>query len=197
MRRERILLAVVFWNSRRAKDDVGGYESSLTEFHQALNANKPEGFRFSATYRVAETPWFTPKNEIFEDWYVLKNFAALDSLDYAVMHTGSKDAHRHLMKSTAAASGAIFALTKGAARFDGLPEANWMLKPRNMTVDSLIASTRAQLPDGKCSLWTRALGLGPTQHCLLSSGPVVFPKNYRAFSAQRELIWGPSMARLQ
>ena len=189
------MLAVVFWNSRRTSNEANSYESSLSEFHQALNANKPEGFRFSATYRVAEIPWFTPKNEIYEDWYVLKNFAALDCLDYAVMHTDSKDAHRYLMMNTAMASGAIYALTKGAARLDGLPEANWLLKPRKVTVDNFIESTKAQLTDGKCSLWTRALGLGPTQHCLLSSSPVDLPKSHRAFSTQRELLWGPSMAR--
>ena len=189
------MLAVVFWNSRRTDSDADSYESNLSEFHQALNANKPEGFRFSATYRVAKAPWFTPKNEIYEDWYVLKNFAALDSLDRAVMHTDSKDAHRYLMTGTAMASGAIYALTKGAARLDGLLEANWLLKPRKVTIDKFIESTKAQLAGGKCSLWSRALGLGPTQHCLLSSGPVDFPQSHRSFSSRRELLWGPSMAR--
>ena len=102
------MLAVVFWNSRRTNNEANSYESSLSEFHQALNANKPEGFRFSATYRVA------------------------------------------------VASGAIFALRKGAARLDGLSEANWLLKPRKVTVDNLIESTKAQLADGKCSLWRLA-----------------------------------------
>jgi len=150
------LLAVVFWNSRRTSNDADSYESTLSEFHQALNSNKPEGFRFSATYRVAKTPWFTPKNEIYEDWYVRENFAALYSLDHAVMHTDSKDAHRYLMMNTAMASGAIYALSKGAARLDSLSEANWLLKPRKVTVDNFIESTKAQLADGKCSLWRLA-----------------------------------------
>ena len=37
----------------------------------------------------------------------------------------------------------------------------------------------------------RALGLGPTQHCLLSSDRVDFPGDHRAFCSERELLWGP------
>ena len=58
---EKNLVGCCFWNSRRTDNDADSYESNLSEFHQALNANKPEGFRFSATYRVAKAPWFTQK----------------------------------------------------------------------------------------------------------------------------------------
>ncbi len=188
------MLAIVFWNSRRTNASENDYRSSLIEFHQALNKNKPAGFRFSVTYRAGAVPWFAPKNEIFEDWYLLSNFAAMDVLDRAVLSTHGKEAHRYLMSNTGQASGAAFGLTRGMARMENLPVANWLQKPRNVSDCKLLKTIEEQLPAGKFSFWSRAMALGPTEQCVLSSGPVALPSRYRAVSVQRKLVWSPAMA---
>ena len=169
-------------------------ERLFIAFHKALNENKPSGFRFSVTYRIQAVPWFTPRNEIFEDWYVMSNFAAMDVLDRAVLSTHGKEAHRYLMKNTAKASGGAFGLTKGVARMEDLPVANWLHRHRSFSNDKLVKMVEEQLPGGKYSFWNRAMALGPTEQCLLSSGPVELPSSYRAVSVQRKLVWGPAMA---
>lgn len=186
------MLAIVFWNTRKTDISRGRYETSLRAFHDALNSDKPDGFRFSTIFRVEGLPWFKSTSEIYEDWYVIRNFAAMDALDHAVMQTLAKAAHRDLMKSTAGASGAIVGLTKGVARVSHMTYANWLYKPREVSADDFVDSVNRQLPDGKCSLWTRAMALGPTEHCLLSSGPANLSQKYRATVVRRTLVWQPS-----
>lgn len=187
------MLAIVFWNARRKGVEPGVYAESLIGFHRALRLARPAGFRFSATYRVEPLPWFDPGTEIYEDYYLVSNFEAIDNLNGAVLRGQDMAAHRELMQRTGAANGAIFALSSGTARIEQLPVATWFIKPRNVSADELMKSASQQSPDLQCSLWTRSLALGPIENCLLSSDRIELPDHYLSVSVDRELVWHASM----
>ena len=183
------MLAIVFWNTPRHGAGAACYRDALREFHAALARSRPKGFRFSATFAAPAVPWFEPDTEIYEDWYVLSNFAAVDSLDEAVLHAHGREPHRYLMRHTGSATGAVFGLTNGGARLQNLTTAHWFFKPRDVSAEDLAAMVTAQIPAGRFSYWTRALALGPAGDCLLSSEPIELPEQFDCVTVQRRLVW--------
>lgn len=186
------MLAIVFWSTPKQNASLRQYEACLAEFHKTLNENRPSGFRYSNCHRTESLPWFESTRCIFEDWYVLSNFAAIDALDTAVVTTGSQNAHAELMTVTGAASGTILALSNGVVKATQTYRVTWLRKPGNMEAEDLVRTVNERLPHQKCSLWTRSLGLGPIENCLLTSGRIDLEPQYRAIAVERDPLWPPS-----
>ncbi len=186
------MLAVVFWNARRESCSVDSYADALHRFHQELNGDKPHGFRFSTTYVVDALPWLSSKTEVYEDWYVMANFAAMDALDEAVIDTERLPAHRELMTQASTAYGGIFYLKSGPARMDKFSYAHWLPRPRGVAAEDIATQAKQRNPELKCSVWTRAMALGPSEYCLLGSEPIDGPEGIDVTQIKRRLFWSPS-----
>ena len=185
------MIALVFWNSCREPAAAGAYRHALVEFHRSLNALKPAGFRYSATFETGSLPWFRSALPVYEDWYVLRDFAAIDALDRAVLDEAALSSHRFLMKNTGAALGTIVGLNAGPIRIHEFAAAHWLSRPGGVSMGDVVADATRAAPGARCSVWTRALGLGPCEHCILTTGEASFPPGCDAVCVRRSTVWHP------
>jgi hypothetical protein len=183
------MLAIIFWNARLTQCDAGTYQNSLTGFHQSLSEKKIDGFRYSATFRVSNVPWFEPETAVYEDWYVMKNFAGMDALDQAVVETPCQAPHMALMQSLSGAVGGAYGLVNGVGRMAGMAHAQWFSKPRDVSDADIAALVQTQAPGAQHSFWTRGMAMGPMGNVLLSNEPVTLPDRFGALSVARERVW--------
>ena len=79
------MLAYLFWHERRAEVDCDRYVALLEDFHRALRAAPPPGFRRSWSVALETAPWDGGPGEPIEDWYLADDWAALGSLNDAAV----------------------------------------------------------------------------------------------------------------
>ena len=186
------MLAVVFWNSRNAGSTDADYERALSGFHDELRTDKPRGLRRSVSFLVESgVPWLRSEYPIYEDWYVMTNFAALDNLDRRILESDSLPSHRALMTRTGCASGAVVYLERGTPYVERSRLAYWFSKPRDKTVDDVAALAHQTEPPKNVSVWTRAMALGPAGNCILLNKPVELPGACEAVEIRRTVFWSP------
>ena len=73
------MLAYVFRHWPSQGTDRGGYEVTHLQFHQSIANESPPGFHRSFVFRLEKAPWIAATGPIYEDWYLVENFAALES----------------------------------------------------------------------------------------------------------------------
>ncbi|HVX65890.1 MAG TPA: hypothetical protein VHA11_04765, partial [Bryobacteraceae bacterium] len=64
------MLASVFWHWPRPQAEAAAYEAGLGRFHQSLNADAPDGFVSSGSFRIPGAPWLAA-GPAYEDWYLV------------------------------------------------------------------------------------------------------------------------------
>jgi len=175
------VLAYVFWHRSAADGDRGAYETRLTAFHAALAAAPPEGFVASAALRVDEAPWLPGEGAAYEDWYGVRDWAALGRLNEAAVRGSRAEPHDAVAARAAAGAGAVYRLVAGPPEL-AAGRASWLAKPagtdREAFHDTLAGPGR--------SVWMRQMVLGPAPEYVVRSGaPVVLPFEARAIAAVR------------
>jgi len=136
-------------------------------------------------------PWLKSDDRVYEDWYIMTNFASLDALDQLVFKNKRVPSHRALMTRTGRASGAVMYLENGTPYVERSRIAYWFSRPRTASVDdSPTMANPAQLANA-ASLWTRAMALGPAGNCLLVDEAISLPPAIRAIETCRDLFWAP------
>ena len=186
------MLAFVFWSTPINGTDVQQFEDSLSGFHEELNRDRTAGFRRSVSFRVtSKLPWLQNQRALYEDWYLLSNFAAMDRLDQRIADDHSLPSHRCLMRRTGAASGAVVYLDKGSAYVETNRFAWWFARSRTTSASSLVAAIRIEHPGLRCSVWTRAMALGPAGNCLLANVDIADTMPPTAVRVARDLLWAP------
>jgi hypothetical protein len=186
------MLAVVFWNSRNASATDVQYEDALSGFHKELNQRKSKGLRRSVAFAVrTELPWLCSDFRIYEDWYIMTNFAALDDLDRLVIEGKHLPSHRELMTKTGCASGAVMYLDKGVPFVERCRNAYWFSKPRGTTADDIAEIAIDSGSPKSISVWTRAMALGPAGSCILANEAIEFPPDYEVTETVRDVLWAP------
>lgn len=183
------MLAYVFWHWPRPDISQQEYEARLCRFHQSMTATPPAGMRRSLTWRVEGAPWL-PDGPAFEDWYLLDDTSALDSISTGAVSGGNAPLH-HAIASLAAGG------TAGLYKPARVPEATasgetaaWFGKLAGMTYDALYSSldtVETVTPDG---LWLRMLVLGPTpEFCLLGDQAPALPSKWGSIVVRRSPLW--------
>ena len=186
------MLAFVFWSTPISGNDVRRFEDSLSCFHEELNDNRVAGFRRSVSFRVtSKLPWLRTQQALYEDWYLLSNFAAMDRLDQRIADAHSLPAHRRLMQQTGDASGAVVYLDKGSAYVEKNRFAWWFARSRAVTATELVAAVQDEHDGARSSVWTRAMALGPAGTCLLADVDVEDTVLPTATKVDRTLLWAP------
>jgi hypothetical protein len=61
--------------------DGGIYEALHLQFHRSIANESPAGFHRSFIFRLEKAPWIAVTGPIYEDWYLVENFAALETLN--------------------------------------------------------------------------------------------------------------------
>ena len=170
------MLAFVFWHWPREGVSRSEYEARLQEFHAALRAHPPAGFRHSAAFRGGPAAWGSPSGATYEDWYVTDGTAGLDPLEYGAVNGLCKAPHDTVAALAAGGTAGLYTVRAGVADLRETRACVWFSKPDGLTYAGLESLLRPLVATPGTSLWMRKMVLGPTpEFCVLSGAPVELP----------------------
>src|SRR5215467_15758131 len=104
------MLAYVFWHWPRPEIERGQYLDQLTEFHRTLAAHMPPGFQRSVVSRIQNANWLNTDGEVFEEWYLLDDSAAMDRLNEAAVSGACEEPHNRVARAAADGTGGLYRL---------------------------------------------------------------------------------------
>lgn len=172
------MLAYVFWHWRRGEISPADYESRQQRFHASLAAAPSEGFESSHSFRLAGVPWANRAGEAYEDWYVVRDSAALDPLAQAAVSMSRKEPHDAAAAVAAGGTAGLYTLRVGRVRPEAT-HAQWFGKPDGMSYDQLWQSLGPRLKRHGAALWMRHMVLGPgPEFCVQGAGPLDLPQGF-------------------
>jgi hypothetical protein len=184
------VLAYVFWHTRSARTKAQAYEQQLRRFHELLGAARIEGFVASSSARVSGLAW-TPTDDVYEDWYVLSDSAALDRINTAAVAQAAAP-HDQLALAADWGAGGLYRHVSGPLDL-AADRAFWFAKPHGMTYARLDSLVTASVSDSAC-LWQRQMVLGPgPEYCLMPAAADVvtaLAKDLPGISASRTPLLG-------
>lgn len=149
------MLAWIFWHARSADVDESDYRERLESFHARIAEAAPAGYLGSRVLLYRALPWLPGATEVYEDWYLLQNAGALDSLDDAAVSPYVHDAHASVSRLAATAVSGLYRLRAGTPTSE-VTHTAWLSKPRGEPHDDFVRRL------GPASaVWTRKMVLGP------------------------------------
>lgn len=195
-------LAYVFWHWPRPGTAADAYERHLVSFQERLRGTGADGLRVATTFRLGEAPWgptvtAPPPAPVYEDWYVVTGFAALEHLKEAAVAPALRPTHDRAAAQAGGGTAGLYALRSARedhlarpvvpAGEDGPPTsvAHWLSKPDGMSYAELEALLASEVP--AASLWQRQMTLGPgAEFCLVAPAAVSLPADVRPRVVPRE-----------
>jgi len=184
------MLAYVFWHWPQPSINTGHYESDLIQFHETLQANKPEGFQRSAVFMVNGASWLRTAGLAYEEWYLLDDSAAMDRINYAAVNGACEEPHSRVARNAADGVGGLYRLRAGNENSELATLATWFSKPNGVTYKSFDEELGKVVSGNNATLWGRQMTLGPTtEFCLHSSAEVQLPAEMDATVLPLEKIW--------
>ncbi len=185
-------LAYAFWHWPRPDVVVATYESRQCAFQEALEAHPPEGFFGATTMRLSGAPWAAQGGAAYEDWYLVRDMAALERLNEAAVTGARKEPHDTVAKLAAGGTAGLYGLRAGAP-LDAPGFASWFGKPAGMSYPVLFEALAPVLARAPAALWMRQMVLGPTpEFCLHGARPIDLPAGFEWTRLTLEPLWtGP------
>ena|SRR5579872_5931350 len=169
------MLAYVFWHVKQSDTPPAEYEEALKRFHESLRADPPTGFERSLTFRVQGGEWI-PQGEGYEDWYLVRDSSALDSLNRGAVTGSNLDSHEATARLATWGSAGLYRPFGGDPVELDARSALWFDKPREVSYQALRSRLEANQPGITRQLWQRQMTLGPTpEFCLLGRGAEALP----------------------
>ena len=190
------LLAYVFWHWRQPSAATDAYEAAQLAFQRALAEHPSTGFVRSFSHAIVGAPWANNGGEAYEDWYLVRDSAALDPLDEAAVTAGRRGAHDAAASLAAAGTAGLYQLRLGTA--PKTPRsAQWLVKPAGLSYPQLYAAVEPALAPVGGSLWMRRMTLGPaTEFCVLADAPAALAPPFQMFAFRLRPVWSDGMAQL-
>jgi len=185
------LLAYVLWHWARPGVSAGDYEARQRAFHAALAASPPAGFAGSFSVAVAKAPWAAAGADAYEDWYLVRDFAALGSLNEAAVTASRQGPHDAAAAVAGGGTAGLYRLRLGAA-LRGPRFAHWFAKPSGLRTVDLLGDLEPRVAAVRGALWMRQMTLGPaTEFCLHAADRVVLPAAYEPLVLPLRAAWPP------
>jgi hypothetical protein len=186
----------VFWHWRHPSAERAAYESAQQEFQRALTASPSAGFIRSFSHAIAGAPWANDGGEAYEDWYLVRDTAALDPLDTAAVTASRKGAHDAAASLAASGTAGLYKLQLGSAPTSPR-SAQWFSKPAGLSYGQLFAAVEPALGPVGGSLWIRKMTLGPSPECcVLAREPAALAAPFQMFAFQLRPVWDGSQAQM-
>ena len=184
------MLAYVFRHWPVQSLGRGDYETTLLEFHRSIAGESPVGFYRSFVFRLEKAPWIAATGAIYEDWYLVENFAALGSLNEGAVSGKNHSSHDSIAQRAGGGSGALYRLRAGAPHVAKVRMALWFSKPRGLPYSEFYAGVPREALDTSGGLWERQMVLGTSPECcLLLARRLVVPNALDAIEIQLEVVW--------
>ena len=153
------MLAYAFWHWPR--EGASGYERHLSEFFQALEAEKPLGYLGGLSMRHGAAAWLP--GPAYLDWYRISGFADQGSLNDGAVSGSRRAPHDDMAAMAGGGAGGVYELQQGPTDFVDAKVAHWFGKPAGMRYAELFGEL-AGVPG---SLWMRQMVLGPSPEFVL------------------------------
>lgn len=183
------MLAYVFWHRPRPDATAETYEALLREFHRALGAAPPPGLTASAAFRMSSVPW-APGEPVYEDWYLVRDSAALDPLNLAAISGSRRQAHDAAAAQAGWGAAGLYRLRDGQPMLARARGALWLNKPPATSYDAFYRRVRDAAGPGPWTLWGRQMVLGPTpEFCVHATDPAGDLASEAQLSVGLEPIW--------
>lgn len=185
--------AYVFWHWPRSGVSVDSYERKLREFQRALSSSRPSGLVEALSFRVDALPWGPAHGPLYEDWYVVEDFASAGILNDAAVNGMPRGPHDSMARDFLEGAGGIFKSVSGGLPLAEAEYANWIEKPVGPSYQSYYDGLARRLGARRTGLWRRQMVLGPSpQFCVHSVDPIVLPADLRPVSSRIKKIVGRS-----
>jgi hypothetical protein len=185
------MLAYVFRHWPSQVSDRVDYEATHLQFHRSIASESPAGFRRSFVFRLAKASWVGATGPIYEDWYLVENFAALESLNEGAVSGKNRSRHDRIAQRAGGGSGALYRLRAGQPHFTKARMALWFSKPRGLPYPEFYAGVPQEALDEGGGLWERQMVLGSSPECcLFLARHTVVPKALDADEIELALVWG-------
>ena len=151
------MLGYVFWHAAREGVNPCAYAEALAAFHAALASDPPAGFIRSFSTHMSRLPWLDAETA-YEDWYLVENSAALDTLETAAVDARRRSAHDVAANAVHSGAGGLYSLLLGEPH---VPlETLWLTKPDGVRYADFRPTLEEIARDG-ATLWQRKMVLGP------------------------------------
>ena len=184
------MLAYVFWHWPQSAIDRGAYEDHLREFQQTLAANKSSGFQQSIVFRIRGASWLSTSDEVYEEWYLLDDSAAMDRLNEAAVSGACEEPHNRVAREAADGTGGLYRLREGVENLDQAKFAIWLSKPAGVSYKTFFADMQSLTAQPGVALWGRQMTLGPTtEFCIHSQTQIELPPGYSGHSISLERVY--------
>jgi hypothetical protein len=179
------LLAYVFWHWPKQEVSTMSYEEKLTAFLASLNDDRPSGMVQAFSFRVDQLPWGPQGGHLYEDWYILEGFSALEGLSDAAVSGATKSPHDSVARDYLKGTASIFRCISGDLPLGEERVVSWVDKTPGVPYPSFYDEIAGVVGDQQARLWRRQLVLGPsTQFCLRSTEQIQFPESLKVVNSK-------------
>jgi len=167
------MLAYLFWHRPLPGVDRSAYESALMRFHESMRVAPADVLVSSACHRLDRIPWLaapaggaSADEPGYEDWYLVRDSAALDRLNAAAINARHRSYHDAAAELAGDGAGGLYSLVEfpggrdpGRAA-DRESESVWLSKPPRVSYSEFMSDLAALVPPD-AQVWQRRLVLGP------------------------------------
>ncbi|MEP7347492.1 MAG: hypothetical protein ABI877_19645 [Gemmatimonadaceae bacterium] len=168
------MLSYTFWHWKRPEVAEAEYEERQRAFHRALSAAPPPAFGGSSCFVISGAPWANDGGEAYEDWYLVSDSAALDTLNVAAISASRQVPHDAAAAVAAGGTAGLYRIRVGT-RPSAPAMAHWFSKPSGMSYLALEQLLRPMVDLRQGALWCRQMTLGPTpEFCLQLPDPAAW-----------------------
>jgi len=182
-------LAYVFWQWPRSGVSSSVYEKKLWSFQSALKVARPDLVTDLLTYQIDSLPWGPKDAPLYEDWYLVDDFADLGSLNDAAVAGGIKGAHDSVAGDYLKGSGGVFKRVLRNLPLDETRHVTWIEKDIGVAYQSYYDEVANELGSRETDLWRRQMVLGPSpQFCVHSADPVEFPDSFHPLAVKARAV---------
>ncbi|GHO45828.1 hypothetical protein [Ktedonospora formicarum] len=189
------MLAYVFWHQRAEEVSRDEYQQRLIAYHQILQERQPEGFQGSFVLEMSHLPWMLEGPEVYEDWYVVENSAALDPLDEAAVSGICREPHNAVARLAGDGTGGLYRLKSGTfdrQQASAIRHASYFKKQPGMSYEQLYALLDQSNVESQGILWQRQMTMGPArEYCLHSTEVAALPAELEIVHIEARPIYTP------
>ncbi len=187
------MLAYVFWHWPLPTIPARDYTDHLSAFHQSLRANAFPSFHSSHVFQLKNAPWGPPNRPCYEDWYLVENFAALETLNKTAVTAANKAPHDQAARYAADGKAGVYQLYAGVADPANAHVACWFAKPAGMAYTAFFSLVYPLVAENGGALWQRQMTLGPTpEFCWWVPVPPSLPDIFTGITLPLVLVWSRS-----